>query len=481
MTKWIFRMDAEIQRLASSPLPTILFLLHNRMGGVQKHVDELTNLIDAHANSIVIMPIKNAFVEVHWTKNEKKYSIKYDVNKSYDKLLQFLRVIGISRIHFHHTLGLPIRLFDLPQDLTIPFDFTAHDYYMVCPQTNLTKNNNQYCGEIGLEDCRECLQHSPAPGNLSIEDWRDRSTRFLSQADRIICPSFDTAKRYRRYYPNLNVIEISHPKNKLNKAPTPWLGINGSNHKKLCVAVLGALVQIKGADILEQCAIDAKKRNLSIEFILIGHAYRHLLSYPKSNLIVHGKYEDNKLIDLLDHYKPDIILFPAIWPETYSYTLSTALESGCPILSTRLGAFSERLVGRASTWLYDLTTTPAELNNFLSDLWINFNGVLSGNDRIISASQIKSIDAPTRVLTAEEYLLIYLNKVQKIWGKGAVSLKESAISIVPISEAKNREKGLRHNIINLLYLLRNMPIFRLLVQSVPSNIQRRIKNFILGF
>jgi glycosyltransferase involved in cell wall biosynthesis len=41
----------------------------------------------------------------------------------------------------------------------------------------------------------------------------------------------------------------------------------------------------------------------------------------------------------------------ASWPETYSYTLSTAIEAGLPVVASRIGAFPERLEGHPWTWL----------------------------------------------------------------------------------------------------------------------------------
>ena len=56
---------------------------------------------------------------------------------------------------------------------------------------------------------------------------------------------------------------------------------------------------------------------------------------------------------LLAKVKPHVVWFPAQWPETYSYTLTAAIDAGLPIVATRLGAFSERLEGRPLTWLVD--------------------------------------------------------------------------------------------------------------------------------
>ena len=52
--------------------------------------------------------------------------------------------------------------------------------------------------------------------------------------------------------------------------------------------------------------------------------------------------------------------FPGQWPETYSYTLSDAIDAGLPIVATRIGAFPERLEGRPLTWLVDPEASPEE-------------------------------------------------------------------------------------------------------------------------
>jgi hypothetical protein len=58
--------------------------------------------------------------------------------------------------------------------------------------------------------------------------------------------------------------------------------------------------------------------------------------------------------------QPDLVWFPAQWPETYSYTLSACLQAGKAIVAPNLGAFAERLSERAWTWLLPLDMSPAE-------------------------------------------------------------------------------------------------------------------------
>ena len=60
-----------------------------------------------------------------------------------------------------------------------------------------------------------------------------------------------------------------------------------------------------------------------------------------------------ELPPLLARVKPHVVWFPAQWPETYSYTLSAAIDAGLPIVATGIGAFPERLAGRPLTWLVE--------------------------------------------------------------------------------------------------------------------------------
>src|SRR6218665_231488 len=86
---------------------------------------------------------------------------------------------------------------------------------------------------------------------------------------------------------------------------------------RLKIVVLGALSAIKGADLLEAVALQAARRQAPVEFHLLGYGYRHLQTQPRARLTVHGAYEDPDLPGLLHWLQPDLVWFPALWPETY--------------------------------------------------------------------------------------------------------------------------------------------------------------------
>ena len=132
--------------------------------------------------------------------------------------------------------------------------------------------------------------------------------------------------------------------------------------------MIGALGPIKGADLLEDVAVLAAQSGTPLDFHLIGHAYRSLRTQPRAALTVHGKYDEADLDRLIDWLQPDLVWFPAQWPETYSYTLSACLARGLPVVAPDLGAFEERLSGRPWSWIRPWNAPAADWLAFFGEL-----------------------------------------------------------------------------------------------------------------
>ena len=132
--------------------------------------------------------------------------------------------------------------------------------------------------------------------------------------------------------------------------------------------MLGRLTPAKGLYRLEACAVDARARDLPLFFRVIGHADRDVRQEPEIPLSFTGSYDDAELPLLMGRERPDLIFFPAQWPETYSYTLSYALGTGLPIIAPRLGAFIERLADYPRAWLLDWDAPVADCNDLFVSL-----------------------------------------------------------------------------------------------------------------
>lgn len=342
-----FAVDAALAK--RSELPVVVVINHCRGGGTERHVTDFAEQLNGRAHVYLLTPeYENGPVYLRPFSQPQRAGLVFDPYTQMPQLLDTLRWMGVARLHYHHTIGLPQSILLMPEQLPCSYDVTVHDYYLACPQVTLADEEGRYCGAPDEAGCNQCLVKRPAPDNVSIEQWRQFGGLFLNAAERVFVPSYDTLKRMQGYFPAANLILAEHePALQSATVTAPERHVD----EPLRILVLGALSVFKGADVLEACALQARAQRMPLEFHLLGYAYRALRTKPFSHLHVHGAYHDAELADLIAEIKPHVVWFPGSCPETYSYTLSAVLEAGLPVVATDIGAFSERLAGREWTWL----------------------------------------------------------------------------------------------------------------------------------
>lgn len=467
----VLRNAADLARLGAGDRPVVLAITHSLGGGVQKHIDELAKLLVGKAYHLLIRPAGGTSMDLIWNQPGEALSITFDIEKDYELMVELYYAIGIARIHFHHLLDVPPRLIGIARDLDVPYDFTVHDYYSICPQVNLTRTGSvyqggkkiwRYCNELGEHDCHRCLKESPAPGNVDIATWRARNGKFLEGAERVFAPSMDTADRFLRYFSSIKIQPAWHweAEEFVLPAPRPL-----SRDVPLNIGVIGELSPIKGADILEACAQDAKNRGLPLRFDLIGDAYRSLKQAPKTNLKVHEPYDNENLRALFSEVSPHLIWFPALAPETYGYTLSSALAAGLPVAVPNIGSFKERVSGRPWSWVVQWNRDPELINDW-------FVGVRQQHF-VTGVAPPVTIGKATR--PSFNYANHYLNGVGLRKGAHHEDLQQLAIRLLTINTPKTRS---RKRILYYLSRMRAMAAFRWATQTIPMSWQRRVKNWI---
>ena len=459
------RLAVDVARLRASGLPSVLCVLHNAVGGgTERHVHEVAQALRGLVNVLTIKPSQGGETILEWIAPGEAFRLGFRLPEEYEALVEALRFLGVAHVHYHHLLGHSPVVWGLPKSLGVAHDFTAHDFYSVCPQITLTEQNNRYCGEKGIAQCRGCLQRAPAPGGVSIDVWRDGYRPLIEHARFVIAPSNDTAVRLRRYFPDAgNIVHVPHLD--LTEAPPSPSPRPFAEDRPLRILVLGALSPIKGADVLEAAAVEAARRRLPLDFHLLGFGYRALQKQPRARLTVHGEYAEDELPDLLEWLKPDVAWFPALWPETYSYTLSACLKAGLPIVAPQLGAFAERLNGRAWTWLCPWDQ-PAEA-------WAAFFGRLR-SDHFVSA--VPPAGATGIVVTPDEfsYRHHYLRGVEF-----------QALPPPPAHDFLDRHRPGRataavareskRTLLALAVRMRRAPLLRGVVRRIPLRWQTRVK------
>lgn len=359
-----YRLMVSSMRICARHRPAILFVTHRRGGGTERHVRELSSHLEDDAEVLVLRPYLWNVITLEWARPGERFRLYFHMDRDYPALLDFLRLIDIGQVHFHHLLGHSPIIKNIPADIGVPFDFTVHDYYTACPRISLTPTDQRYCGELGEQQCNTCLQSKPRAESINIRNWREQNNAMLNKAMHVFVPSEDAARRTRTYFSDANIVLAPHldigPETRL---PAPK-ALPLTRDEKLRIVVIGAMSQIKGADILERCAILKEISNLPLQFHLIGYAYKDLAALPADVLSTHGEYADADLPKLISDARPHLIWFPAQWPETYSYTLSSALMSGFPIVAPNIGAFTERINQRPWSWICPWNWSADEWNNF---------------------------------------------------------------------------------------------------------------------
>jgi hypothetical protein len=87
---------------------------------------------------------------------------------------------------------------------------------------------------------------------------------------------------------------------------------------------------------------------LPIDFIVVGYTDRDYDLRGLGNVEITGRYPENETVARLNAAEPDLVWFPAVWPETFSYTLSAVLAAGLYPVAFDIGALSSRI--RAANW-----------------------------------------------------------------------------------------------------------------------------------
>ncbi len=471
------RQAIDLARLRDEALPVVLAVVHDRAGGTLRHVDELAASLRGQVNFLKLVPAGGGSVLLTRPDPAEALALAFRVEDELDTLVALLRDLGVVHVHFHHLIGHTPQILDLPRRLHVPYDFTAHDYYSFCPQISLTDHRNSYCGELGVEQCHGCLQRSPAPGGASIEEWRARHGGFITSARHVLAPSRDAARRLLHYFPQARVHAAPHTDFAPDEqAPVPAPRLLAAD-APLRIVVIGALSSIKGADVLEDLAVAAAREHAPLDLHLVGFAYRSLRTMPRARLTVHGEYDEKDLPRLLEWLRPDVVWFPAQWPETYSYTLSACLKLGLPVVVPDLGAFPERVTGRPWTWTRPWDTPIAQWLAFFVDL--RARHFVTGTAPTVLPPVMAEPSAADVLIRPWSYTRDYLCDVSRPHPGALPSLAMLA------AHRPDRDTGglvspqrVKSGLLLALIRLRSAPGLRRVSRAIPLRWQTRVKTWL---
>ncbi len=257
------------------------------------------------------------------------------------ELERLLAAFELAEVQLHHLVDLPTTLRDSLgawcQKLKVPLVMMVHDYHLICPRITLSEATGLYCGEPDATGCARCLHRDGLDKTVgAIGDWRAASLALMQQAKQVRVPDIDVAQRLARHYPTLKM--MLKPHETPPAAPADTSNPPAVQH----VLVIGGLNEAKGFEVLRQAAASPEARAAGLRFTLLGHSMDDA-SLRQAGVTVLGRYEEATLNQRIEDQNPDLIWLPSIWPETYSYVLTAAIESGRRVAAFKIGAPARRL------------------------------------------------------------------------------------------------------------------------------------------
>jgi hypothetical protein len=218
-----------------------------------------------------------------------------------------------------------------------------------------------------------------------------------------------------------------------------------------------------------------------VEFHLIGYGYRALKAQPHAHLTTYGRYDDADLPQLLKWLQPDVVWFPALWPETYCYTLSACLQGGWPVAASDIGAFTERLAGRRWSWLKPWQTSAAEWLDFFNHIRArNYHTGEPPAPPMPVLPQLPASALPA-MSSRDWYAGPYLAELPRVdhAEEPTPELRNLIAAHLAYGQGDSMTQGVRSITLRALTRARAHPLLAGVARAIPHHWQKRVKNWLL--
>lgn len=244
--------------------------------------------------------------------------------------------------------------------------YTAHDYWLICPQNNLLRNGVQECNGNA---CITCALRRRKPPQL----WRYYNSfkKAIGNIDLIIAPS---TYLQRKLSQELNIRSVMIA----NFAPLPPSHIPEQSYSDYFLFV-GALEKHKG--IMNLLEVFRKSRDkIGSKLLIVGdgslrsHIKHFIQQYSLSHSVVFiGAVGKGELYSL--YQGANAVVIPSIWPENAPLVALEALSVGTPVIASNTGGLPE-IIEKVDKKL--IFNDFVELNNLL----LNFHKSEFASDKI---------------------------------------------------------------------------------------------------
>ena len=278
-------------------------------------------------------------------------------------------------LHIHSLMGIYKEMVETAKQLGIRIVYTTHDFFGVCPRTDLMRQDDSVCREMNWDKCQECcmgaysmkkmiFQQSkwyPIYNNSSVVNElrsnsflnalvRRKKAKNISQTDgemstqnidysslrlyyrsifklvdRFLYNSSQTMRQYEKRMPFATgaVLSILH-KNMNDNRRQKTFG------KTLRISYMGGPKVYKGYQMLKAALDNLYYNKKKTDFVLQLYFYDKIDTDPYIEYNGNYSYEDMPAI----MEKTDLVVVPSLWYETFGFVAAEAISFGVPVLIT---------------------------------------------------------------------------------------------------------------------------------------------------
>ena len=315
----------------------IIHIIHNFGGGTQVYVDNLLSVLSNTYTNVIIKILDEQFVKFEDTK--MLYDHFFNTIKPDDLIIVHHLLYTSEKGH-----QINFKIIEDIKKIKVKKVFIVHDYHLLLPKTpNPVKTHNL----IPLtDDIQICEQ-------------------IFKLFDKVYFNSINCYTNYKKYVKLENYIILSNVPdiNYYNKRIFP---------PKKVIYNIGVIGEVgnehKGRFLLNNILnLFNKTPELSSHKFHIFGEY----DIKYDNLVVHGKYVNNNIFNLIKNNNIDLFLFVSTFEETYSFTLSIAIHTGLPIIYNNIGAYTERLENYSNCFPFDEQNYSNIMANVLNKIHTN--------------------------------------------------------------------------------------------------------------
>ena len=231
------------------------------------------------------------------------------------------------------------RIVSLKEEYGFEIEYVFHDYLSLCPSYFLITKEDNPCD---MRNCKECLYNNPYRTVVTndIEEYRNRFRKLFKVTDEFVFFSKFSFDMVTKIYPDIVDRSKIIPHE-------PLLSENCSKYVKpeddgvITVGFVGFFHHIKGSDLFIETVDELRNMGLNIKPVVIG--YKEEESYRELDYKFTGRYKRDNLGSLLSENNVDLVIYPSLNSETYSYIVQELMLLNVPLVVLRRGAPAERI------------------------------------------------------------------------------------------------------------------------------------------